>query len=640
VTPPPPTPPPARSGPPAPPPPSTAPGSTTTQAAPASISTTEGAAFSGQVAALTAQCANPSSPEATIAWGDSTPDTAASVTDSGSQLSIDGSSTYGEEGRFGGTVTGSYNCPGALAPSPVTFEASFNTSVADGPLTITTAPTLAAGVTAGHGFAAQIAQFSDADPAGTADDYTATVSWGDGTTSTGTIVPAGSGLGVSATHSYATAGSYTAEVRIDDLGGAGVTATVDVQVEPGPARVGLRVEPHVGNGTTVLLLNPNRPGALTIFPVRRHHRLLIAGRSIRVGRAGPVVVVLDPTAAARLLPHDEALSAKVKIRFNPLTGSGFTQWASILVDDLVYCGSMTYYFTGSEQSCIVPKGVHAVKVIAVGGRGGNVSYGNFGGSGGRGALVVDPELPVTPGQTLYIEVGGNGGDVYATHEALYGSAGAGGWNGGGPGGLPSSGIGGGGGGGASDVQTLSCAQLCDPQSLGFGTLIALHSRLVIAAGGGGAGSGGSDGAGGDNQGGNGGDAVGDTEWGGSVGGDASQFNGQGGQGGFGDSGGAGGDTDPSYDGSANAGADGMVGAGGAGGADTDSLGENAGGFAGGGGGGGWAGGGGGGAGFLDQNNTIGAGGGGGAGSSYGQAETTAVVNVTGELPHIQIIPLG
>jgi hypothetical protein len=85
----------------------------------------------------------------------------------------------------------------------------------------------------------------------------------------------------------------------------------------------------------VLSLIPSRPGVLRIFPVRRHHRLLLAGRTIHVAHAGPLVVVLKPTAAARLLLHEKALSAKVKIKFNPLMGPSITQWASINVDDLV-----------------------------------------------------------------------------------------------------------------------------------------------------------------------------------------------------------------------------------------------------------------------------------------------------------------
>src|SRR5262245_55027885 len=85
----------------------------------------------------------------------------------------------------------------------------------------------------------------------------------------------------------------------------------------------------------------------------------------------------------------------------------------------------TYESTGVEQSCTVPAGVTSVHVVARGGRGGL--------SGGAGAQVAG-DFTITPGETLYVEVGGNA------------QLGAGGYNGGGAGNGP----GGGGGGGASD----------------------------------------------------------------------------------------------------------------------------------------------------------------------------------------------
>lgn len=126
--------------------------------------------------------------------------------------------------------------------------------------------------------------------------------------------------------------------------------------------------------------------------------------------------------------------------------------------------------TGAEQSFVVPSGVTSITVVALGGRGGAGINGAPGGSGAR----VQGVLAVTPGSTLYIQVGGNGANAGS---AGAGSAGAGGFNGGGPGGggFPLSG---GGGGGASDIRTLSRTA---PSTLG--------SRLLVAAGGGGGGGG-------------------------------------------------------------------------------------------------------------------------------------------------------
>ncbi len=115
--------------------------------------------------------------------------------------------------------------------------------------------------------------------------------------------------------------------------------------------------------------------------------------------------------------------------------------------------SVPFSYTGGAQTWTVPTGVTSVQVTAVGAQGGG-SY------GGLGSQVV-ATIPVTPGQTLGIYVGGQ--DSSGT---------TGGYNGGGAGGYSGSDVGYG-GGGASDVR------------LG-GTTLA--DRVVVAGGGGGIGS--------------------------------------------------------------------------------------------------------------------------------------------------------
>lgn len=98
--------------------------------------------------------------------------------------------------------------------------------------------------------------------------------------------------------------------------------------------------------------------------------------------------------------------------------------------------TQSFTYTGAEQTFTVPVGVFSLHVLAVGGRGGANDL------AGGVAAQVSGKLKVTPGQTLYIEVGGggqNGGP----------SGGGGGFNGGGSAGSSE----GGGGGGASDVRT-------------------------------------------------------------------------------------------------------------------------------------------------------------------------------------------
>ena len=124
-------------------------------------------------------------------------------------------------------------------------------------------------------------------------------------------------------------------------------------------------------------------------------------------------------------------------------------------------GSQTFDFTGAEQQFTVPAGVTAVTIQTFGAQGGTLANGvNASGEGGS----ITATIPVTPGETLFVYVGGQGGD------ASSGIPGTGGFNGGGDGGdAATTGVGAA-GGGASDVRQ------------GGNTL---NDRVVVAGGGGG-----------------------------------------------------------------------------------------------------------------------------------------------------------
>jgi hypothetical protein len=64
--------------------------------------------------------------------------------------------------------------------------------------------------------------------------------------------------------------------------------------------------------------------------------------------------------------------------------------------------AMAFSYTGGEQTYTVPAGVLAVSVTAIGGPGGGPS----GGLPGGRAAEVSGIVPVTPGEVLYVEVGG------------------------------------------------------------------------------------------------------------------------------------------------------------------------------------------------------------------------------------------
>lgn len=262
-------------------------------------------------------------------------------------------------------------------------------------------------------------------------------------------------------------------------------------------------------------------------------------------------------------------------------------------------GSKTFGYTGSEQYFKVPRGVTQLTVTASGASG---PYGAVNSSctltGGLGGLVR-ATIPVTPGETLAVFVGGEG--TIGASCSGYGN-GSGGFNGGADGGPASYSNNGDGGGGASDVREGGSA---------------LSDRILVGGGGGGAGalaalgSGGTGGAGGGRRGGAGGIGCAGSPYGCGPAG-------RGGGGGTQTRAGRGGKVSSSYYGSPYAGYPGdrgSLGAGGQGGMGGQSLrGYGRAGGAGGGGGGGYFGGGGGGGGGGGEDGCPG--GGGGGGSSY------------------------
>ena len=129
----------------------------------------------------------------------------------------------------------------------------------------------------------------------------------------------------------------------------------------------------------------------------------------------------------------------------------------------VYCQSqtLTFNYTGDTQTWDIPSCVNSINVTLAGASGG-------GSSSGAGA-VLNGIINVTPGQTLFINVGGQG------------SLNSGGFNGGGNSiSANNNGNGSYGGGGASDIRTSNN----------------LNDRLIVAAGGGGTGGGDTDAVGG------------------------------------------------------------------------------------------------------------------------------------------------
>ena len=187
-----------------------------------SLNLNEGVVFNGQVATFTDPDPNLSSSSftASIDWGDGTT-TTGSITSNGSGFSVSGNHAYAEEGQFTLTVTVTVTGGGN--------GSSFNlANVSDAPITAVGYSLIEKGTT----FSDTVATFTDADPSGTASDFTAGIVWGDGKSSNGTIVAFGSGWKVVGSHSYLKRGKYTVTIHIKDAGGATATATTLINVGP------------------------------------------------------------------------------------------------------------------------------------------------------------------------------------------------------------------------------------------------------------------------------------------------------------------------------------------------------------------------------------------------------------------------
>jgi hypothetical protein len=176
------------------------------------VTATEGNAFSSVVASFSDTDTSPAGAySASIAWGDGTT-SAGTITPNGNGgFNVSGTQTYAEEGTYAVNVT-------ITDSGGTTAQVNSTANVADASL-LATGTTFSTTINSSASNA--LATFTDADPAATAADYTATITWGDGTTaSAGSIAANGiGGFIVSAAHPYGQAGSTV------QIGDAALTAT-------------------------------------------------------------------------------------------------------------------------------------------------------------------------------------------------------------------------------------------------------------------------------------------------------------------------------------------------------------------------------------------------------------------------------
>ena len=187
------------------------------------FSTTQGGAIAGNFTAL-------------IDWADGSTTTGTVIASANGGFDVSGGHTW----RLGGYKPVSVR---------VTNTGSGGYTIVGGNNYVGIKPITARGVslkgTAFVPLAATVANFTSTNALAIVGDFTATILWGDGTTSAGTVVAkSGRGFSVLATHTYAAKGIFTAKVTINGISGAKAVATTRITVAKGVASKG----PKVGGG--------------------------------------------------------------------------------------------------------------------------------------------------------------------------------------------------------------------------------------------------------------------------------------------------------------------------------------------------------------------------------------------------------
>jgi hypothetical protein len=216
---------------------------------PQTITPVVGAPFANVVVATFADT-NPSAAPAdftsTVDWGDGTQSQGTVQAAPGGGFQILGGHTYSRVGSFPVGVT-IHHLDKSGAPNGATATAPSQAHVMDAALTGAPSPITAV---VGVPFTGPVASFSDPNPFAVAGDFTATISWGDGATSAGTIAATPSGFLITGSHTFASPGQIPVSVHVADSQGSttSVQALAVLSPAPPPPRTTVTLSPASPTG--------------------------------------------------------------------------------------------------------------------------------------------------------------------------------------------------------------------------------------------------------------------------------------------------------------------------------------------------------------------------------------------------------
>ncbi|HEX7450431.1 MAG TPA: TIGR03118 family protein [Pirellulales bacterium] len=309
---------------------------------PVSVSGTEGAAFAGAVAMFNdtdPDGGNPSEYVVSIDWGDGAI-AAGSVTGAAGHYTVSGAHTFADEAsgvtvtvNDAGGATATIRSPAVIADSDVLTGAG---------LTLT--------ATEGQTLSSALATFTDANTTNSADDFAATINWGDGTTDSGVVSGGAGNFTISGSHNYADEGTRTATVVLSDdsPGTAKATATAPVKIADAPLSSSpLTFHPTEAatfNGVVAMFTDANAAAPISDFTAVIDWGDGTVGMGSVVAAGGGAFHVIGSH-----LFGEEGTTAQVSVTIQDVGGSSVTATSTAVVDDApLNVAAMS--LSGMEQS--------------------------------------------------------------------------------------------------------------------------------------------------------------------------------------------------------------------------------------------------------------------------------------------------